>query len=126
MFRRADAGDVWCGECAFDGGDDDAAWIVGAWAVVASGFFLSIMFPTIFALGLKGPGTEYEAGGVAAGDGDRWRGDFSAGAWLYCEDYGESGEGVYRAAVRVCRVALYGFLAPRIQPSEVVAAPQVI
>src|ERR1700722_6958613 len=30
--------------------------IVGAWAVVASGFFLSIMFPTIFALGLKGLG----------------------------------------------------------------------
>jgi MFS transporter, FHS family, L-fucose permease len=37
--------------------------IVGAWAVVASGFFLSIMFPTIFALGLKGLGRNTKLGG---------------------------------------------------------------
>jgi MFS transporter, FHS family, L-fucose permease len=37
--------------------------IVGAWAVVASGFFLSIMFPTIFALGLKGLGRNTKIGG---------------------------------------------------------------
>jgi FHS family L-fucose permease-like MFS transporter len=37
--------------------------IVGAWAVVASGFFISIMFPTIFALGLKGLGRNTKIGG---------------------------------------------------------------
>ena len=37
--------------------------MVGAWAVVASGFFLSIMFPTIFALGLKGLGRNTKIGG---------------------------------------------------------------
>jgi FHS family L-fucose permease-like MFS transporter len=37
--------------------------IVGALAVVASGFFLSIMFPTIFALGLKGLGRNTKIGG---------------------------------------------------------------
>ncbi len=37
--------------------------LVGAWAVVASGFFLSIMFPTIFALGLKGLGRNTKIGG---------------------------------------------------------------
>src|SRR5260370_29163676 len=37
--------------------------IVGAWAVVASGFFLSIMFPTIFALGLKGLGPNTKLAG---------------------------------------------------------------
>src|SRR5471030_654046 len=35
----------------------------GAWAVVASGFFLSIMFPTIFALGLKGLGANTKLAG---------------------------------------------------------------
>ena len=37
--------------------------LVGAWAVVASGFFLSIMFPTIFALGLKGLGRNTKIAG---------------------------------------------------------------
>ena len=37
--------------------------LIGAWAVVASGFFLSIMFPTIFALGLKGLGRNTKIGG---------------------------------------------------------------
>ena len=37
--------------------------MVGAWAVVASGFFISIMFPTIFALGLKGLGRNTKLGG---------------------------------------------------------------
>ncbi|MEG9434611.1 L-fucose:H+ symporter permease [Edaphobacter sp. HDX4] len=37
--------------------------MVGAWAVVASGFFISIMYPTIFALGLKGLGRNTKLGG---------------------------------------------------------------
>ena len=37
--------------------------LMGAWAVVASGFFISIMFPTIFALGLKGLGRNTKLGG---------------------------------------------------------------
>ena len=37
--------------------------MIGAWAVVASGFFISIMFPTIFALGLKGLGRNTKLGG---------------------------------------------------------------
>jgi MFS transporter, FHS family, L-fucose permease len=37
--------------------------LIGAWAVVASGFFLSIMFPTIFALGLKGLGRNTKIAG---------------------------------------------------------------
>jgi FHS family L-fucose permease-like MFS transporter len=35
----------------------------GAYAIVASSFFLSIMFPTIFALGLKGLGENTKLGG---------------------------------------------------------------
>jgi FHS family L-fucose permease-like MFS transporter len=37
--------------------------MIGAWAVVASGFFISIMYPTIFALGLKGLGRNTKLGG---------------------------------------------------------------
>ncbi|HZY74367.1 MAG TPA: L-fucose:H+ symporter permease [Edaphobacter sp.] len=37
--------------------------LIGAWGVVASGFFLSIMYPTIFALGLKGLGRNTKIGG---------------------------------------------------------------
>jgi FHS family L-fucose permease-like MFS transporter len=37
--------------------------VAGAWALVASSFFLSIMFPTIFALGLKGLGENTKLGG---------------------------------------------------------------
>ncbi len=37
--------------------------LVGAWGVVTSGFFLSIMYPTIFALGLKGLGRNTKIGG---------------------------------------------------------------
>ena len=62
--------------------------LMGAWAVVASGFFLSIMFPTIFALGLKGLGRNTKIGGFVAGDGDCWGGDLSAGAGIDRQAYG--------------------------------------
>jgi FHS family L-fucose permease-like MFS transporter len=37
--------------------------MLGAWAIVCGSFFLSIMFPTIFALGLKGLGENTKLGG---------------------------------------------------------------
>jgi FHS family L-fucose permease-like MFS transporter len=37
--------------------------MLGAWTIVASSFFLGIMFPTIFALGLKGLGENTKLGG---------------------------------------------------------------
>ena len=37
--------------------------MLGAYAIVAGSFFLSIMFPTIFALGLKGLGENTKLGG---------------------------------------------------------------
>lgn len=39
-----------------------AAGPVGLWAVVATSFFMSIMFPTIFALGIKGLGPHTKSG----------------------------------------------------------------
>jgi FHS family L-fucose permease-like MFS transporter len=37
--------------------------IVGTWAILATSFFMSIMFPTIFALGVKGLGPNTKLGG---------------------------------------------------------------
>ncbi len=37
--------------------------IIGGWALVASSFFMSLMFPTIFALGIKGLGPNTKLGG---------------------------------------------------------------
>jgi FHS family L-fucose permease-like MFS transporter len=36
---------------------------IGGWALVASSFFMSLMFPTIFALGVKGLGPNTKLGG---------------------------------------------------------------
>jgi MFS transporter, FHS family, L-fucose permease len=37
--------------------------IIGGWALVATSFFMSLMFPTIFALGIKGLGPNTKIGG---------------------------------------------------------------
>jgi FHS family L-fucose permease-like MFS transporter len=37
-------------------------WI-GLWAIFATSFFMSLMFPTIFALGIKGLGPDTKIGG---------------------------------------------------------------
>jgi FHS family L-fucose permease-like MFS transporter len=98
--------------------------IVGAWAVVASGFFLSIMFPTIFALGLKGlgPNTKLAAsllvmaivGGAI----------FPPVLGLIAKTTGSWAQGYIVPLAGFVVVALYGFMAPRVQPREVEAVPE--
>ena len=100
--------------------------IVGAWAIVASGFFLSIMFPTIFALGLKGlgPNTKLAAsllvmaivGGAI----------FPPVLGLIVKATGSWAKGYIVPLVGFIVVALYGFLTPRLQPKDLAEAPQVI
>ncbi len=45
---------------------------VGLWAIFTTSFFMSVMFPTIFALGHRRPGSEHEDRRIAYRDGDRW------------------------------------------------------
>jgi MFS transporter, FHS family, L-fucose permease len=100
--------------------------IVGAWAVVASGFFLSIMFPTIFALGLKGLGPNTKLAGsllVMAIVGGAL---FPPILGLIAKTTGSLAKGYIVPLLGFIVVALYGFLAPRVQPREVAAFPQVI
>src|SRR5271154_742544 len=100
--------------------------IVGAWGVVASGFFLSIMFPTIFALGLKGLGPNTKLAGsllVMAIVGGAL---FPLVLGFIAKTTGSLALGYVVPLIGFAVVALYGFLAPRIQPREVAGAPQVI
>jgi FHS family L-fucose permease-like MFS transporter len=100
--------------------------IVGAWAVVASGFFLSIMFPTIFALGLKGLGPNTKLAGsllVMAIVGGAL---FPLVLGFIADTTGSLALGYIVPLVGFAVVAVYGFLAPRIQPADVEAVPQNI
>jgi MFS transporter, FHS family, L-fucose permease len=95
--------------------------IVGAWGVVASGFFLSIMFPTIFALGLKGLGPNTKLAGsllVMAIVGGAL---FPLVLGFIARSTGSLAKGYVVPLVGFVVVALYGFLAPRVQPKEVTA-----
>jgi FHS family L-fucose permease-like MFS transporter len=100
--------------------------IVGAWAVVASGFFLSIMFPTIFALGLKGLGPNTKLAGSLLVMAIVGGAIFPPVLGLIARNTGSLAKGYIVPLAGFIVVALYGFLAPRVQPKELGGAPQVI
>jgi MFS transporter, FHS family, L-fucose permease len=100
--------------------------IVGAWAVVASGFFLSIMFPTIFALGLKGLGPNTKLAGSLLVMAIVGGAVFPPVLGLIAKTTGSLAKGYIVPLLGFVVVGVYGFLAPRVQPAEVAAVPQVI
>ncbi len=90
--------------------------MLGAWAIVAASFFLSIMFPTIFALGLKGLGENTKLGGsflVMAIVGGAF---FPLVLGWIADHTGSMALGYIVPLVWFAGVALYGFAAPRILP----------
>ena len=100
--------------------------IVGAWGVVASGFFLSIMFPTIFALGLKGLGPNTKLAGsllVMAIVGGAL---FPLVLGFIAKNTGSLAKGYVVPLVGFVVVAVYGFLAPRIQPKDLAGVPEIV
>jgi FHS family L-fucose permease-like MFS transporter len=98
--------------------------IVGAWAVVASGFFLSIMFPTIFALGLKGLGPNTKLAGSLLVMAIVGGAVFPPVLGFIAKTTGSLAKGYIVPLLGFIVVALYGFLAPRVRSREVVAAHQ--
>jgi MFS transporter, FHS family, L-fucose permease len=98
--------------------------IVGAWSVVASGFFLSIMFPTIFALGLKGLGPNTKLAGSFLVMAIVGGAVFPPLMGLIAKTTGSLATGYIVPLAGFIVVTLYGFLAPRVQPSEIAAVPQ--
>jgi FHS family L-fucose permease-like MFS transporter len=100
--------------------------IVGAWAVVASGFFLSIMFPTIFALGLKGLGPNTKLAGSLLVMAIVGGAIFPPVLGLIARNTGSLAKGYVVPLAGFIVVALYGFLTARVQRKELEAAAQVI
>jgi FHS family L-fucose permease-like MFS transporter len=89
--------------------------MLGAWTIVASSFFLGIMFPTIFALGLKGLGENTKLGGsflVMAIVG----GAFFPLLLGKIADHTSMALGYIVPLVLFAGVSLYGFVAPLVTP----------
>jgi FHS family L-fucose permease-like MFS transporter len=100
--------------------------MVGAYAIVAASFFLSIMFPTIFALGLKGLGPNTKLAGSFLVMAIVGGAVFPLVLGWIARATGSLAWGYIVPLAGFTGVGLYGFLAPRVQPREVAAAPQVI
>jgi MFS transporter, FHS family, L-fucose permease len=92
--------------------------MLGAYAIVASSFFLSIMFPTIFALGLKGLGPNTKLAGSFLVMAIVGGAIFPPVLGWIAKTTGSLAEGYIVPAIGFVGVALYGFLAGRIQPRE--------
>jgi FHS family L-fucose permease-like MFS transporter len=100
-------------------------WL-GAYSIVASSFFLSIMFPTIFALGLKGLGENTKLAGsmlVMAIVGGAF---FPLVLGAISRSTGSMALAYLVPLFCFAGVALYGFVAPRVSPHEVLMAPEVL
>src|ERR1700736_6598128 len=90
---------------------------VGAYAIVASSFFLSIMFPTIFALGLKGLGANTKLAGSFLVMAIVGGAIFPPVLGWIAKRTGSLAEGYIVPAVGFLGVAIYGFLADRMRPA---------
>jgi len=98
--------------------------MLGAWAIVGGSFFLSIMFPTIFALGLKGLGENTKLGGsmlVMAIVGGAF---FPLVLGVIKGITGSMAMGYLVPLACFAGVAVYGFVAPLILPPPGMTDPE--
>jgi MFS transporter, FHS family, L-fucose permease len=91
--------------------------MLGAYAIVASSFFLSIMFPTIFALGLKGLGANTKLAGSFLVMAIVGGAIFPLGLGWIAKRTGSLADGYIVPALGFVGVSLYGFLADRVRPT---------
>ncbi len=90
--------------------------LLGANALVASGFFLSIMFPTIFALGLKGLGPNTKLAGSVLVMSIVGGAVFPPVLGYIARSTGSVGLGYVVPLAGFVVVSLYGFCAPLLLP----------
>lgn len=90
--------------------------MLGAYAIVAGSFFLSIMFPTIFALGLKGLGENTKLGGSFLVMAIVGGAVFPLVLGWIKDRTGSMAMGYLVPLVGYAGVSLYGFCAPWILP----------
>ena len=91
--------------------------MLGAYAIVASSFFLSIMFPTIFALGLKGLGPNTKLAGSFLVMAIVGGAVFPPILGWIAKQTGSLAHGYIVPAIGFAGVALYGAVAERLRPA---------
>ncbi|MGA1982443.1 MAG: L-fucose:H+ symporter permease [Acidobacteriaceae bacterium] len=98
--------------------------MLGAWAIVGGSFFLSIMFPTIFALGLKGLGENTKLGGSMLVMAIVGGAVFPILLGKIADATDSMAMGYLVPLICFAGVALYGFAVPRILPPAGNADPE--
>jgi FHS family L-fucose permease-like MFS transporter len=88
--------------------------MVGVWTILATSFFMSIMYPTIFALGVKGLGSDTKLGSSLLVMAIIGGAIFPPLMGVVTRATGSIALGYALPALGYVVVALYGFLAPRI------------
>jgi FHS family L-fucose permease-like MFS transporter len=97
--------------------------LTGTWAILISSFFMSIMFPTIFALGLKGLGQDTKLGGSLIVMAILGGAIFPPLMGYVKTLTGNLALGYALPLFGYLVVALYGFFAPRVGSHQVAMAP---
>ncbi|QHN05466.1 L-fucose:H+ symporter permease [Granulicella sp. WH15] len=100
--------------------------IVGTWAILGTSFFMSIMFPTIFALGVKGLGPNTKLGGSLLVMAIMGGAIFPPLMAFITRSTGSLALGYTLPLLSYVVVALYGFTGSRLNRSDIAAAPEVI
>jgi FHS family L-fucose permease-like MFS transporter len=95
----------------------------GTWAILLTSFFMSIMFPTIFALGLKGLGADTKLGGSLIVMAILGGALFPPLMGLIRDSSGSLALGYVLPLAGYGVVALYGFFGPRIGAHAVLMSP---
>ncbi len=90
--------------------------MAGAYAIIATGFFLAVMFPTIFALGLKGLGPNTKLGGSLLVMAIAGGAIFPPILGLIARSTGSVAMGYLLPLAGFAVVSVYGFVAPMILP----------
>jgi FHS family L-fucose permease-like MFS transporter len=97
--------------------------IVGTWGILLSSFFMSIMFPTIFALGLKGLGEDTKLGGSLIVMAILGGAIYPPMMGLVRDRTGSLALGYLLPLAGYVLVAAYGWVGPRVGGHEVGMAP---
>ncbi len=100
--------------------------MVGAYAILTTSFFMSMMYPTIFALGVKGLGNDTKMGGSLIVMAIVGGAIFPPAMGWITRLSGSIALGYLLPATGYIVVAMYAFMGPRISRRTVVAAHRII
>jgi FHS family L-fucose permease-like MFS transporter len=100
--------------------------MIGAYAILATSFFMSMMYPTIFALGVKGLGEDTKMGGSLIVMAIVGGAVFPPAMGWVARLSGSIALGYLLPALGYVVVAMFAFIGPRISRRAVVSAPGII